>query len=183
MRARDAPWPVIVGASLPSPSVSSHHPDLPHSLKLLTIWLLVGLVVFLGFQAWERQRAARRFQMAGQTVVLTRADDGHFHWPGHVGDEAVDFLVDTGATSTALPQALAERAGLKPLGPVRAQTAAGPVQGFVAEATLTLDGGVRAERLTVTVLPTLGAPLLGMDVLGRLHFSQQPGQLRIEPSP
>jgi aspartyl protease family protein len=32
----------------------------------------------------------------------------------------------------------------------------------------------------VTVLPQLGAPLLGMDVLSKLHFSQQGGELRIE---
>lgn len=48
-------------------------------------------------------------------------------------------------------------------------------------ADIALDGGVRADRLTVTVLPDLAAPLLGMDVLGRLHFSQKPGELRIEP--
>lgn len=156
--------------------------ELPHSLKLLTIWLLVTLVVFLGFKAWERERTASRFQLAGQTIVLTRGDDGHFHWPGRVGGVEVDFLVDTGATSTALPQALAERLGLKPLGAVRTQTAGGAVRGFVAQADVTLDGGVRAERLPVTVLPGLVAPLLGMDVLGRLHFSQKPGELRIEPN-
>ena len=157
------------------------NPELPHTFKLLTIWLLVGLVVFLGFKAWEREREASRFQLAGQSIVLTRADDGHFHWPGRVGDIEVDFLVDTGATSTALPQALAERAGLKPLGAVRTQTAGGAVHGFAARADIALQGGVSAERLTVTVLPGLGAPLLGMDVLGRLHFSQKPGELRIEP--
>jgi aspartyl protease family protein len=155
--------------------------DLPHTLKLMTVWLLVGLVIFLGFKAWERDREASRFQLAGQTIVLTRGADGHFHWPGRVGDIEVDFLVDTGATSTALPQALAERAGLTPLGTVRTQTAGGTANGFAARADITLDGGVRADRLMVAVLPNLGAPLLGMDVLGRLHFSQKPGELRIEP--
>ncbi|WP_422018445.1 retropepsin-like aspartic protease family protein [Roseateles sp.] len=159
------------------------HKELPHSLKLITIWLLVTLVLFLGFQAWEHQRAASRFQLAGGAIVLSRGDDGHFHWPGRVGNVAVDFLVDTGATVTALPQGLAERAGLKPLGAVRTQTANGAARGFIARADITLDGGVRADQLTVTVLPDLAAPLLGMDVLGRLHFSQKPGQLRIEPSP
>ena len=48
---------------------------------------------------------------------------------------------------------------------------------------LVLQGGVSVKQLTVTVLPDLGAPLLGMDVLGRLHFSQKPGELRIEPGP
>lgn len=155
--------------------------ELPHTLKLLTIWLLIGLAFFLGFKVWEREREASHFQLAGQTIVLTRAEDGHFHWPGRVGGIEVDFLIDTGATSTALPQALAERAGLTPLGTVRTQTAAGTARGFVARADIALEGGVRADRLAVTVLPELAAPLLGMDVLGRLHFSQKPGELRIEP--
>jgi len=159
------------------------HQELPHTLKLMTIWLVVGLVIFLGIKAWEREREASRFQLVGQTVVLTRAQDGHFHWPGRVGDIEVDFLVDTGATSTALPQALAERAGLKPLGAVRTHTAGGTVRGFVAQADVTLEGGVRADRLRGAVLPDHGAPLLGMDVLGRLHFSQKPGELRFEPQP
>lgn len=157
------------------------HQDLPHTLKLLTIWLLIGLLIFLGFKYWEREREASRFRMAGDVVVLTRGDDGHFHWPGRVGGIEVDFLVDTGATATALPQALAERAGLKPLGAVQTHTAAGAERGFLARADISLEGGVRADRLPVTVLPRLEAPLVGMDVLGRLHFSQKPGELRIEP--
>jgi aspartyl protease family protein len=156
--------------------------ELPHQLKLLTIWLLVTLVLFLGFKAWENDRQTSRFQLAGETIVLARGSDGHFHWPGRVGDIEVDFLVDTGATATALPQRLAERAGLTPLGAVRTQTANGAASGFVARADITLEGGVRADRLVVTVLPDLAAPLLGMDVLGRLHFTQRPGELRIEPA-
>jgi aspartyl protease family protein len=159
------------------------HQDLPHTLKLMTVWLLIGLVLFLGFKFWERERESSRFQMAGEVIVLTRGDDGHFHWPGKVDGIEVDFLVDTGATGTALPQSLAERAGLKPLGAVQAHTAAGSTRGFVARADIALYGGVRANKLAVTVLPDLGAPLLGMDVLGRLHFSQKPGELRIEPQP
>ena len=56
-------------------------------------------------------------------------------------------------------------------------------RGFIARADVALEGGVRADKLTVTVLPDLAAPLLGMDVLGRLHFSQKPGELRNEPHP
>ena len=35
----------------------------------------------------------------------------------------------------------------------------------------------------VTVLPALQSPLLGMDVLGRLQFSQAGGVLRLQPAP
>ena len=154
--------------------------DLPHTFKLLTIWLLIGLAVFLAFKAWERQKRQSQFTITGQTVVLQRSADGHFHWPGEVNGVAVDFLIDTGATGTALPKSLALRAGLKSEGLVMSNTAGGRAQGFVARADIGLRGGVRAERLAVTVLPNLDAPLLGMDVLSRLKFSQQDGTLRIE---
>jgi aspartyl protease family protein len=37
------------------------------------------------------------------------------------------------------------------------------------------------DQLTVTVLPALTSPLLGMDVLGRMPFSQEGGVLRLRP--
>jgi len=154
--------------------------ELPSSLKLITIWSLVLLTVFLAIKGWEHHREQARFSLNGSTIVLKRGVDGHFHWPGDVNGVAVDFLVDTGATGTALPEALARSAGLKPEGQVMSHTAGGTVRGQLARADVTLRGGVQAERLVVTVLPNLGAPLLGMDVLSRLHFSQQGGELRIE---
>jgi aspartyl protease family protein len=157
--------------------------DLPHGFKLLTLWLVVMAVVFLGFKAWERERESTRFQVQGRSVRLQRAADGHFHWPGRVNGLAVDFLVDTGATGTALPAALAREAGLQARGEVRTQTAGGATRGEIALADLALDGGVRIERLPVTVLPALQAPLLGMDVLSKLRFSQRDGELRIEGAP
>ncbi|MDH4059243.1 MAG: retroviral-like aspartic protease family protein, partial [Aquincola sp.] len=104
----------------------------------------------------------------------------HFHWPGRVNGTAVEFLVDTGATSTALPQALAERVGLSLEGSVRSSTAGGVVSGQVARADVLLEGGVRADRLRVTVLPRLSAPLLGMDVISKLRLTQSDGVLTLE---
>jgi aspartyl protease family protein len=156
------------------------HKELPHGLKLLTIWLVILLLVFLGFKAWERESQQSLISVNADQVVLRRAADGHFHWPGTVNGVAVDFLVDTGATSTALPEALARRAGLTAIGQVRSQTAGGVTVGWLAQTNLSLQGGVHAQRLTVTVLPQLSAPLLGMDVLSKLHFSQQGGELRIQ---
>ena len=60
-------------------------------------------------------------------------------------------------------------------------TAGGVVRGWVARADIELDGGVTAQRLRVTVLPRLDGPLLGMDVLSKMRFSQQGGVLRFEP--
>ena len=66
------------------------------------------------------------------------------------------------------------------LGTVQSQTAGGVVQGRRVQADLQLDGGVRAERLRLTALPGLAAPLLGMDVLGRLRWQQDAGVLRVD---
>jgi aspartyl protease family protein len=157
---------------------------LPRSFKLATIWLLLGTLLFLGVQWMMAQSQRARFAFDGQAIELRRAPDGHFHWPGRVNGVAVDFLVDTGATRTALPLALADRAGIALEGRVRSSTAGGEVQGQVGRADIDLDGELRAQRHTVIVLPALQTPLLGMDVLGRLKLTQSAGVLRIErPTP
>lgn len=158
----------------------SNNKDLPHSLKLVTIWLGVTLLVFLGFKSWEHQQQQSLIGLHQGRIVLQRAPDGHFHWRGQVNGVTVDFLVDTGASSTALPQSLAERAGLRSEGEIRSQTAGGLARGWRARADIELAGGVSAQRLPVTVLPELGAPLLGMDLLSKLRFTQGDGMLTIE---
>ena len=156
--------------------------DIPPALKHITLWLLVATGLFLAVQAWQAAQQRSRFVADGGVIELRRGADGHFHWPGRLNGVAVDFLVDTGATRTALPQALAERAGLVFEGRTQAATAGGVTQGWTARADLQLAGGVRAERLPVTVLPELSAPLLGMDVLSKMRFTQHDGVLRFEPA-
>jgi aspartyl protease family protein len=63
---------------------------------------------------------------------------------------------------------------------VRSSTAGGRVTGQAVRADLTLDGGVRVDRLRIVALPDLDGPLLGMDVLGRLRWQQRDGALRID---
>jgi aspartyl protease family protein len=155
--------------------------ELPRTWKLVTVWLLLGTVLFLAIQAWQSQQQRSRVLVAADGAIeLRRGPDRHFHWPGQVNGQPVDFLVDTGATGTALPESLARTLGLVPEGQVQTQTAGGLARGWSARATVELEGGVVAQRLRVTVLPQLEAPLLGMDVLGRLHFSQQDGVLRLQ---
>ncbi len=154
--------------------------ELPPWLKHATVWLLLALGLFLGVQAWQAQQRATRFVVSGGTLEIRRGDDGHYHWPGRINGREVEFLVDTGATGTAIPAALARELGLPALGSVRSHTAGGVVTGTVVLADLSLQGGVEAARLRVTALPGLSAPLLGMDVLGRLRWQQESGLLRVE---
>ena len=155
--------------------------ELPRSFKLVTAWLLVGVAVFLGVQWWQHRAVQSRFSVAGDTVEIRRGPDGHYHWPGSVNGRAVDFLIDTGATGTAISQKLADQLGLKPIDTVRSSTAGGDVTGQVVRADIALQGGVAVERLRVVALRGLGEhPLLGMDVLGKLRWQQRDSVLRIE---
>ena len=153
--------------------------DLPPWIKPTTVWLLLGLMLFLGVQAWQAQRQATRVVVAGAELQIHRSSDGHYHWPGRVAGREVDFLIDTGATATAIPLALARELGLPVVGVVQSQTAGGVAQGQIVVADLELQGGVQVQRLRLTALPQLRAPLLGMDVLGRLRWEQGQGVLRI----
>ena len=155
--------------------------DFPRTLKHITFWLVLGTAVFLALQAWQTRQRQSEFSAAGGVVELRRSPDGHFHWPGSVNGLTVEFLVDTGATHSALPQSLAEAAGLARERSVQSSTAGGTVQGWTGRADLQLQGGVRIARLPLTVLPALASPLLGMDVLGKLSFSQVDGVLRLRP--
>ncbi len=154
--------------------------DLPGWLKTTTVWLLLGLLLFLGVQAWQAQQRATRFTIDGQTLEIRRSGDGHYHWPGRIGNREVEFLVDTGATGTAIPAALARELGLQAVGSMQSSTAGGVVTGQFVVGDLELQGGVRAERLRMAALPNLASPLLGMDVLGKLRWQQDNGVLKIE---
>ena len=155
--------------------------DLSRNFKLVTVWLLLGAAVFVGVQWWLHRAQQSRFQAGPEAIEIRRGPDGQYHWPGRINGRAVDFLVDTGATGTAVSTQLARELQLEGLGTVQSSTAGGVVTGQVVRADVALQGGVSVQRLRVVALPGLSDnPLLGMDVLGRLRWSQREGVLRIE---
>ncbi|MEO5734383.1 MAG: retropepsin-like aspartic protease [Rubrivivax sp.] len=154
--------------------------DLPRGLKQATVWLLLAVGVFLAVQHFIASERATRFVVETGTVEIRRGLDGHYHWPGRINGRAVDFLVDTGATGTAIPATLARELELQAVGRMRSHTAGGTVIGELVVADLALQGGLRANRLRIAALPQLATPLLGMDVLGRLRLTQRDGVLRVD---
>lgn len=111
-------------------------------------------------------------QVEGGEVRLRMASDGHF-W-ARVTLDGVErrMLVDSGATVTALSEATAARAGLRPAAapvPMIIRTANGTVvarQAAVEELRL---GAITARDLPVVVSPAFGdVDVLGMNFLSRL---------------
>ena len=155
--------------------------ELPRTFKVVTIWLLAGLLLFLGVQWWQHREREARFSAGAEVIEIRRGPDGHYHWPGRVNGREVDFLIDTGATGTAIPAALARELRLETIGSVQSSTAGGIVTGSVVLADIALRGGLTTQRLRVVALPGLDEhPLLGMDLLGRLRWQQTEGVLRID---
>ena len=180
--------------------------EFPRTLKIATVWGLVFIVGFLGMQWWfaNEKRANMRVEAgaAGRVIAIQRSRDGHYHWPGTLslpsavaGGAAsttpgasveqskpieVDFLIDTGATSTSISQELADKIGLKAFEKAQFSTANGSVTGSRARADLQLDGGVQLQRHNLAVMPRMdGVALLGMDILSKFKLEQSDQQLRI----
>jgi aspartyl protease family protein len=155
--------------------------DMPATLKVVTLWLLAGTLLFLGVQWWQHRALQARFTAGEDVIEIRRGPDGHYHWPGRVNDREVDFLIDTGATGTAISASLARSLRLESVGTVQSSTANGLVTGQIVLADIALRGGLEVKRLRVAALPGLSdRPLLGMDLLGRLQWQQTDGVLRID---
>ncbi len=107
-----------------------------------------------------------------ETVIPLRAD-GHYWVQANLNGEAVDFLVDTGATYTGVSKSVAARAGLQP-DPndqgVMLDTANGTIVARMATAS-TLDfGSIEARGLPVAIGPDseVETNVIGMNLLSQL---------------
>jgi aspartyl protease family protein len=156
-------------------------PALGRVLRAASTFVLVGVLVLVVLQV---SRLDPRFEMAvpelglpeqvveGGETRVPLARDGHFWLRGEINGEPANFLVDTGATLTAVSAETAERVGLESgMGdfPVMMQTANGSVR---AERT-TIDelrfGNVAARGLDAIIAPGLGPTnVIGMNLLSRL---------------
>ena len=113
-------------------------------------------------------------------VVLERNAQGHYVASGLINGYPVTFLLDTGATDVAVPEALADRLRLQRRKGGISQTANGPVavwQTVLDEVGL---GAIRLGKVRASIVPSMpaGSPvLLGMSFLKQLEFTQKDRQL------
>lgn len=113
----------------------------------------------------------------GQTpplqTVLQRSANGHFYVDAEVNGEMVHFLVDTGATTVALTEEDAARAGIA-FSPQQfttvGQGASGPISGeVVSVGRIKIDQKDEYDVPGVVLDHGLGVSLLGQSFLSRIH--------------
>ncbi len=114
-----------------------------------------------------------RQEVSGDETRIPMARDGHFWIDAQVNGTPVRFMVDTGATLTAVSQSTAKAAGLEPRSGgllVRLTTANGTVFAELTSIGEIRFGNVRAEGLDAVIAPNLGPMnVIGMNFLSRLQ--------------
>ena len=108
----------------------------------------------------------------GGETRIPISPDGHFWLRAEINGVPANFLVDTGATVTAVSQGLADKAGLEPRPggiPVRISTANGTMEAQISNAETLSFGNIEAQGIDVVIAPNMGSTnVVGMNVLSRL---------------
>ncbi len=126
---------------------------------------------------------ASGFAGNGNKIVLTAGAGGHFLSQGTINGRAVQFMVDTGATTVGLGVSEAERVGLnyKAGAQVRLQTANGSIPGWLVKLSSVRVGEVEIREVDA-VVSTASMPyvLLGNSFLSRFQMRRDNDQLVLE---
>ena len=109
----------------------------------------------------------------GRQIVLSASSGGHFLALGSINGRAVNFMVDTGATSVSLGQGTADQLGIKYREGrrVMAQTANGAVQAYIVNLTTVRIGDVEVRGVEALIVPAqMSHVLLGNSFLSRFQM-------------
>jgi aspartyl protease family protein len=147
------------------------------ALRAILAWGLIFVGVMAAYGIWTDLRSDGRGRMMvldNRAVEVERSRDGHYYLRLVIGNEPVDFMVDTGATNITLSVLDATRLGIDPASLMfadEAQTANGTVRTARVQLNDVALGPWRDGSLPAWV--SSGASdgsLLGMDYLSLFHL-------------
>lgn len=144
-------------------------------------WLCFLVLLSYGFNSWLENRQKQRYQPLSQRegqlirVDLTANRQGHYLSQGKVNGTDVRFLLDTGATLVAVPEALARKLGMPKGQAGYAQTANGRSRVYMSRIERLELGDIQLKNVAASISTGMKGEeiLLGMSALGQLEFSQQ----------
>jgi aspartyl protease family protein len=110
----------------------------------------------------------------GNKIVLPVGSGGHFMANGQINGGAIQFMVDTGATSVAIGIGDAQRLGIDYLKgqPIRMGTANGVAQGWRVRFNSVRVGDVEIFDVEGVVGPNMPFALLGNSFLSRFSMNR-----------
>ncbi len=153
--------------------------------------ILLGLLAVFFSDRLEKQRNPNQEVRSaitadgGREVMLRRNRSGHYVATGRINGEAVEFLLDTGATTVSVPARLARRLGLSRGRPVLASTANGTITTYATRLQTVELGDIQIDDVAATINPHMGGDgiLLGMSFLKRVEFTQRGNTLTLRQYP
>jgi len=167
---------VLVGSALAARRI-----PIAQGLRMFIAWVLIFAAAFIVFTLKDEFTAlGNRLlletrggveQTAPGEIRIRQAPDGHFWVDAEVNGQSVRFLIDSGATTTSLSRATAERVGIERRGGfgVMVQTANGVVMAQRGRADSISIGPIARRDVAVHVSDAFGdLNVIGMNYLSTL---------------
>jgi aspartyl protease family protein len=163
-------------------SLAARRLPLSYVAKAGFAWIAIFAALFAIFSfrfefisIWERVKAdisgTAGQSISGEAIELRRQDDGHYWIMVDINGKPVRFMVDSGATMTAINATTARDAGIEADGyPIILSTANGRVAAKRANVQSLVVGPHRIENHPVVVSESFGdINLLGMNFLNSMQ--------------
>ena len=163
-------------------SLAARRLPLSYVAKAGFAWIAIFAALFAIFSfrfefisIWERVKAdisgTAGQSISGEAIELRRQDDGHYWIMVDINGKPVRFMVDSGATMTAINAITARDAGIEADGyPIILSTANGRVAAKRANVQSLVLGPHRIENHPVVVSESFGdINLLGMNFLNSMQ--------------
>ena len=146
--------------------------------RMIFAWIGIFALVFIGFSfrpelsmMWNRVKGeltgAPRQSIEGETLRLVRQDDGHFWLRASVNGVTADFMVDSGASTTAVGAGLAKEAKIELDGrTTELETANGVIEAKLGEVRAFRVGDLQIDDHSVVIADNFGdTNVVGMNFL------------------
>ncbi len=167
---------VVVGSALLARRI-----PIGQAAKMALAWLAIfaiGLSIYafrndfktFGNRVWS-EISPPRTVIEGETLRIRKSGDGHFWADVSINGNEERFLVDSGATITALSVGAAQRSGVEPGGgfPMVLNTANGAISADRASVDRLTVGTIRRDNMGVVIAEEFGGTnVLGMNFLSSL---------------
>ncbi len=152
---------------------------------MIVAWAAALFLATRFFGQWEERQRNPNTQVQSEhgdgfiEVRLLGNGQGHFVLDGTINGQVVHFMLDTGATDVAIPEALAAELELVRGSTVILSTANGRTEGYRTRLDSLQLGDIHLQGVRALVVPGLDGQtvLLGMSALKQLEFTQRGGTM------